>query len=162
MAVPLRGRHLTVPTQASTTMPLRYDIDAERRLVLVEYWGRAGIDESVEAFSRYAVDPNFSPGQIHLFDLHRVTEVEQDFPKFMQLQAQAVGTVGIEAMPSMLIYFTPNETARRMAEMARKSWEGLDGPTLAILEDEAEALAVAGCPQTSFDALRGTMSRRAT
>ncbi len=143
-------------------MPLRYDIDAERRLVLVEYWGRAGIDETVEAFGRYVADPNFAPGQIHLFDLQRVTAVEQDFPKFMQLQARAVGAVGVEAMPSMLIYYTPNETARRMAEMARKSWDGLDGPILTILENEAEALAIAGCSQTSFDALRETMTRRAT
>ncbi|MEX3015606.1 hypothetical protein [Gymnodinialimonas hymeniacidonis] len=139
-------------------MPLSYEIDAKRRLVLVEYWGRAGIDESAEMFGKYAADPNFAPGQIHLFDLRRVTEVEQNFPKFMQFQAEAASAVAPEAMPSMLVYYSPTELARRMAEMVRKSWDGLDGPTLAIIEDEAEALAVAGCTEKSFDELKRTLA----
>jgi hypothetical protein len=138
-------------------MPLRYDIDSKRRLVLIEYWDHAAIDETIEALGRYAADPRFAPGQIHLFDLTRVTGVETNFPKFMEMQAKAVGHVGVGAMPSMLIYYAPNDVARQMAEMARKSWVGLDGPTFAIIEDEAEALAIAGCSEASFDDLRRTL-----
>ncbi len=141
-------------------MPVSFEIDAKRGIVVVEYSGRAGLDETFEVFGQYAMHPKAASGQVHMMDLSRVTEVEQDFPKFMKFQAQAAEGFGKPVQPSLMVFYCPNPPARQMAEMVRKSWDGLDGLTLAIIEDEAEALAVAGCTEKSFAELKQTVAER--
>ncbi|WP_224814598.1 hypothetical protein [Hasllibacter sp. MH4015] len=135
-------------------MSLNYQIFPDRGLVVITYIGRAEIEETGRVFAQFAQHPDAAPGQKHLIDLSQVTEVEQDFPRLMALQARKAGELGLPIMPSMLVYFCPTPIARRMAEMVYKSWDGVGGPALAMIEDEAEALALVGCAETRIAELK--------
>jgi hypothetical protein len=135
-------------------MALSYQIFPDIGLVVIEYVGRADIAETGRVFAEFAQHPDAAPGQKHLLDLSRVTEIENDLPRLMALQARKAGELGLPVMPSMLVYFAPTPSARRMAEMVVRSWEGVGGPAVAVVEDEAEALAIVGCRETSIADLR--------
>ena len=135
-------------------MPLTYEILPARGIVLITYWGIAGLEESGEVFGRYTHDPDAAPGQKYLFDLSRVTGVEDDFPRFMEHQARAAPELGARVKPSMMVYYCPTPEGRRMAEMMRRTWDGLNGPPIAAIEDEAEALALVGCSEGRIEDLK--------
>lgn len=135
-------------------MALTFEIYPNRGLVVITYSGRAEISETARVFAEYAQHPDAAPGQKHLLDLSRVTDVEQDFPRLMALQAKKAGELGLPVMPAMLVYWAPTSTAQRMADMVYKSWDGVNGPALAVIEDEAEALALVGCPETRIADLK--------
>ncbi len=139
-------------------MPITYDIYPNRGLVVVAYSGRAEIDETARVFAEFAQHPDAAPGQKHLLDLSRVTEVENDMPRLMALQAQKAGEMALPIFPAMLVYYCPTPVSRRMAEMVYKSWDGVGGPTVAMIEDEAEALALVGCTETRIADLRRHVS----
>ncbi|MBY4891715.1 hypothetical protein KUL25_02925 [Rhodobacteraceae bacterium N5(2021)] len=139
-------------------MPLTYEIFPSRGVVLITYSGRADIDETARVFADFAQHPEAKPGQKHLLDLSRVTDVERDFPRLMALQARKAGELGLPIMPSMLVYYCPTRISRHMADMVYKSWDGLNGPALAIIEEEAEALALVGCPEASIADLKRRVS----
>lgn len=139
-------------------MPISVDIYPERGLVVVAYSGRAEIDETARAFAEFAQHPDAARGQKHLLDLSRVTEVENDMPRLMALQAHKAGDAAQRVFPSMLVYYCPTPVSRRMADMVRKSWDGVNGPALAVIDDEAEALALVGCAETRFADLRRQVS----
>lgn len=71
--------------------------------------------------------------------------VEKDFPKFLALQARMAGEIGVQVMHEMLVYYAPTPAGRHMAEAPYRTWKGLGSPAVAIIEDEAEALAIVGC-----------------
>ena len=135
-------------------MPIAFEIFPRRGLVVVEYSGTALIDETARVFAVYARHPDAVAGQKHLVDLSRVTDVENDMPRLMALQARHAGEPARSVLPALLVFLAPTPLARRMADMVSRSWTGLGGPVIAILETEAEALAVVGCAETRLADLR--------
>ena len=135
-------------------MPVTFQIFPRRGLVLITYTGRAMLDETAEAFAAFAKHPDAAQGQKHLIDLTGVTEVENDFPRLMALQARKAGELGLPILPSMLVYLAPTPVSQRMANMIAKSGEGIPGPAVAVIADEAEALSLVGCREREIEGLR--------
>ncbi len=135
-------------------MPLSFEIFPKRGLAVITYSGVAGIAETGEVFAQYAAHPDAAPGQKHLLDLSRVTDVEQDFLRLMAFQARAAGAVGQPVMPAMLVYYAPTPISQKMANMAYRSWNGVGDIALAVVADEAEALGLVGCSEARIADLK--------
>ena len=131
-------------------MPIEFNILAARGMVYVRYWGRATLDESFEAFDRYASDPAFAPGQKQLVDLAGVTEFEADYPRLFLLQAEKAAVFLPSGTQTMLVYYAPTPVSMSLATLARQSWEDVDNVVATVLTREEEALTVLGQPERSF------------
>lgn len=134
-------------------MPVTFTILPERGLVFVRYTGFAWLDESFEAFGRYAAHPDFRPGQKQLVDLSGVTGVETDYVRLFALQARKADEFVGNGTQTLLVYYAPNPIAMELAESAVRSWEPSGAVIPLIQVDEHEALKLLGQPERSFDDL---------
>ena len=114
--------------------------------------------ESRTAFARYAANKDSAPGQKHLVDLSRMTDMSKNYAKIMAMQARFAGVLGQSAMPAILVYYAPTPLGQHLASVVLRSWEGLDGPPIRILEDETEALKLLGCEATRIADLKRRVS----
>jgi hypothetical protein len=131
-------------------MPIDFNILAARGLVYVRYWGFARLDESFEAFGRYAADPGFAPGQKQLVDLSAVSGFETDYPRLFLLQAEKAAVFLPSGTQTMIAYYAPTPVAFRLASLVRQSWEDIDTVVPTVLTREDEALGVLGQPERRF------------
>ena len=126
-------------------MPVSFRILPEHNLVLVTYTGIAGIAESIEKMAQCSQHPDFRPWMRHCVDMSAVTGHEHDFVGFFALQAK-----GIEMFPQtadmLLLFIAPTRIGQELANMARRTWEGLDRVSVQIAQDEAAALSMLGIP----------------
>lgn len=83
-------------------------------------------------------------------DLSAVTGVERNFPELLKMQAKIVEEMGPAGPELLVMFYAPTRAGQELAQMARKSWEGLDSVIVLIQETEADALAVLGLPETSI------------
>ena len=134
-------------------MSIRFQILPSRGLVYVRYEGTARVVDSFAAFMDYAQHPDFRPGQKQLVDLSRVTDFENDFAKLMDLQAVKAQAFMQDQTETLLVYFAPGEVTWRMARLAANSWGVVPQVIPRVIRDEAEALAVLGCPERTISAL---------
>ena len=125
-------------------MPISFQIFADAALVYVRYSGRAGISEGQEAFRAYLEHPDHRPDQRQLVDLSEVTELEQDFVRLFAFQAKKASAFMAGRAPVMLIYYAPTEVSLRLARSVQRSWEGLDGAIVRVVEDWAAASDILG------------------
>jgi hypothetical protein len=140
-------------------MPIEMRLLPEYALVLATYRGRAGLQETLEAMQTCAADPDFQPHFSHLIDLQQVTDYERDLTKFFQMQARAIDIFPVlshEGRPLSMVLIAPPGAPRGMAELVRRSWDGLNQILIIIQENEAQALSVLGLPHTTLADLRAT------
>ncbi|MDK3016415.1 hypothetical protein [Pseudodonghicola flavimaris] len=131
-------------------MSVSFRIFPDRGLVYVRYSGFARLDETLEAFARYAALPDTRPGQKQLVDLGSVTGFEQDFAKLMQVQAQKADVFAANGTQTLMVYYAPTPLARDFALLALRSWEPFDSMIALIQDDEAQALELLGQPERRF------------
>lgn len=131
-------------------MALSFQILKSLDLVYVKYIGFVELDASLKTFAEYAAHPDCRPGQKQLIDLAQVTDLERDFTKIMKHQAQKADVFTAGTAETVVVYYAPTEIAQRMAQIAARSWEDVEGIICVILEDEAQALAVLGLAHNSI------------
>lgn len=134
-------------------MPVSFRIFPERGLVLVRYAGFARLQETLEAFGRYAAHPDCRPGQKQLVDLSGVTGFEPDFAKLMEIQAHKADVFAAEGVETLMVYLAPDKASKEIAQLALRSWEPFDFVIALVQEDEAQALELLGQPERSLDEL---------
>jgi hypothetical protein len=136
-------------------MPVTFRILPQINLLHVAYAGCAGLAETVQLAADCAAHPDFRSSLRHLIDLGAVTDFERDVPGYFAMQARVIElfpVVGEGFQSLTMVVIAPPGPPRQMAEMVRRSWDGLDGAIVRIVEDEAAALSVLGLPA---DALAG-------
>lgn len=128
----------------------------EAGLVLVRYAGFATVEATLAALGRAAADPAFARCARHLVDLRHVTGFERDHARFFAMQARIAGHAPVLPAGLLVVYLAPTETAQRMAQMARKSWEGVGDMTIIVAADAEGAASVLGLkgPAALADLLR--------
>jgi hypothetical protein len=139
-------------------MPVGFRILPRHGLCVVTFSGLVGIDETRDSVGECARHPDFRPGMRHIFDLTHVTGVERDYPAYLALQAKALENLGPSPFESLLVYLAPTRPAQEMAELIRKSWEGLDWAIVRIVSDEMQALELLGVRAQSLGELTETES----
>ncbi|MDO8327047.1 MAG: hypothetical protein Q7T28_08930 [Cypionkella sp.] len=134
-------------------MPVTFKILPRRNLALFTYSGMVGLQESMEVVAAATNHPDYRPTMRQLCDLSRVTGVERDYLALLRMQAKIVESLYTPESELVVLFYAPQRAGREMAQMARKSWEGLNSVLVLILDREAQALAVLGLPEMSLQAL---------
>jgi len=109
--------------------------------------------ESIAAVAAVAHHPDHHDTMRQLCDLSGVESVEQDFFALMQTQARMAEHLVPRQGEKIVVFYAPHATARQMANMARKSWDGLDQVLVRVVAREDQALALLGLKQTRIAAL---------
>ncbi|MGY6549558.1 MAG: hypothetical protein ACXIU7_11225 [Roseinatronobacter sp.] len=131
-------------------MPVTVQIVPRYALVLITYGGVVGLQETLTALQRCAASSEFRPWFPHLLDLRRVIDYERNMAGFIEMQAKAIdilpliGSAGVEFR---MILLAPDGAGRGMAELIRRTWEGLGQARVLIAEDEAGAMDLLGLPR---------------
>lgn len=131
-------------------MPASFQILQHRRLALFTYAGFVTISEAQTAICDCWEHPKHHPSMRQFCDLSAVTGVERNFPELLKMQAKIAEEMGPAGPELLVMFYAPNRAGQELAQMARKSWEGLDSVIVLIQETEADALAVLGLPEASI------------
>ena len=134
-------------------MPVTFRILPRRNLVLFTYAGMVGLQESLEAIASCTRDPEYRADMRQLCDLSAVIGVERDFPALLKMQAKMVECLQPAENDLVVLFYAPGQAGQEMAQMARKSWEGLNSVLVLTQDNEAQALAMLGLPERCLDDL---------
>ncbi len=140
-------------------MPVSFHILPARGLVYVRYVGFARLEETMMAFGQYMQDPRARPGQKHLVDLTDVSGMEHDPTGIMAMQARKADHFAGTGEQTLIVYLAPTRIGFDLARMAAKSWEGLNMVIPLVQQDETQALALLGQPETHVAQLLETTPR---
>lgn len=125
-------------------MPISFRLFPLRDLVLFTYVGQISLQASIAAIAACSAAPGHHAGMRQLVDLSGVTGFEKNFPELLKMQAR-IAEYLVRGGPELIVLFlAPTRVAQEMAQMALKSWDGLDAIIVRIVEDEAQALALLG------------------
>lgn len=131
-------------------MPVTFQLVPRRNLLVARYSGLAGVEETVVAAEAASRLPGFHPGMRHLVDLAGITDYERDFVAFFRMQARLGETYARVPAELVISYYAPTRIAHEMAQLARRSWEGLDLAVIRIFDTEEAALGFLGVPETGI------------
>ena len=134
-------------------MPVKFHILPQRNLILFTYSGMVGLQESMDAVSACARSAEYRPWMRQLCDLSLVTGVEKDFPKLLKMQAKFAEDLQDNGHDLIVLFYAPNKAGQELADMARRSWDGLNSVIVMVQTHEAEALALLGLRETRMDEL---------
>jgi len=137
-------------------VPVSFRIFEDAALVYVRYAGLARVAEGFDAFTAYLMHPDSRPDQRQFVDLSAVTEVEQDFMRLFQFQAEKAAAFMAGRAPVMLVYYAPTEISLGMARLIQRSWEGLDGAIVRVVTEWDAAADILGLGAGMLD----TVARR--
>jgi hypothetical protein len=134
-------------------MPVAFRILPSRALVLVTYSGVAGLQETIERTAECARHPDFDLRYRHLVDVSRITGYERDFPGFFAMQAKVMESYPPQGQDQIFVFLAPTRQGQEMAQMVRRSWDGLNWAIVRIVEDEGQALDLLGLREHSISEL---------
>lgn len=134
-------------------MPVSFRLFPARNLILFRYTGHIRLPEPAEAVQASTQAQGFRSGMRHLVDVSEATGVDRDWPSLMRQQAEIAAVMVPQGPEQLVLFYAPSRPGQWMAQMARRSWEGLNIVSVRVIEDEAEALALLGLPERSIAAL---------
>lgn len=134
-------------------MSVRVTLLPRRNLLVATYSGVAGLAETVAAAEAAARHPDFHPAMRHLVDVSAITDYERDFPGFFAMQARVMDSFAPEPHGLVIAFFAPSRVGQQMAELARRSWDGLDHAIIRIFDHEEAALDFLGLAEERIGAL---------
>ncbi|WP_071794926.1 hypothetical protein [Natronohydrobacter thiooxidans] len=143
-------------------MPLSFRIIPEHAVIVVHYHGVAGLAETHVMIAECAAHPDFHAAFRHLVDLRDITDHERDLMGFFTLQAKAIEAFPVisdEGHGFQMVLIAPPGPPRAMAEMVRRTWDGLDLVRVSIVENPDNALDLLGIGAAHRDALLRHMIR---
>lgn len=138
-------------------MPVTFAILPKRHLVLFTYHGEVTMQEVIDVVAAATSHPAHRDGMRQLCDLSRVTRIEKDFAALMKMQAKLAENFVIRQADRIVVFYAPTPVARSIAQMAKKSWDGLNSVIVLMHEDEAEALALLGLAERSLSDLQAVV-----
>jgi hypothetical protein len=141
-------------------MPAEFHILPDHNLVYVQYSGLMLVEDSLKAFGAYAKHPDARPGQRHLIDLSRITDMERDFARVMQLQATKGADLAMRETETLMVYFANTPASLKAAALAKNGWSASQGVIAIVQETEEAALAALGLAAASINALLDEALRR--
>lgn len=131
-------------------MPIAFHVLPHRNLVVARYRGFAGLQETIDTAALCAAHPDFRPTMRHLVDVAEITGYERDFPRYFSMQAAVMEQFFVPGLDHLFIYLAPTRPGQEMAQMVRRSWDGLDHMVLRIVEHEAQAMAILGLKERTL------------
>lgn len=134
-------------------MAVKFYILPEKSLCIVQYHGHVTISETMEEAQKCASHPDFSPSFRQLFDFSKVESHQEEMVEFFSMQAAMVDMYLPTKGELLAIFLVGSEASQEMANMVRKTWDGLDAVIIRILESEAEVMTLLGVTEATIDEL---------
>ena len=128
-------------------MPSTYAIHAHRGLCIIRHAGHATLAEAQASLAAFSADREFDPAHNHLVDMGDLLSFEEDLVGLLDLQARVVSEITSKGPRILVVFYAPNEVARRLTRLVRNIWDGLDQVVMREAETEACALAILGQPE---------------
>ncbi|WP_281954849.1 hypothetical protein [Pseudophaeobacter arcticus] len=125
-------------------MPIDYKFFNDPALVFIRYYGHITADELIEASQRFALEPDFVPGQPHFFDMSQITSYDIDFPKFLAFMANLAEIYPSGECEQLFVFYAPEGKPAEMADMARKPWEGSSSIFIRVAHTRDQAFDILG------------------
>ncbi len=125
-------------------MPISYSILSDRDLAVVIYDGDITAAERAEVIGEVIRHRSFRPDQMHLVDLSGVTGWEAEIAQSVQPGEVLSDWMRPADRQTLCVYYAPTDTARGLAAILARAWDGVPGVVPLVLDDEAEALAILG------------------
>ena len=125
-------------------MPISYSILSDRDLAVVVYEGDITAAERAEVIADVIRHRSFRPDQMHLIDLSGVTGWEAELAHSVKPGEVLRDYMRQQDRQTLCVYYAPTDTARDLAAILAKAWDGVPGVVPLVLDDEAEALAILG------------------
>jgi len=122
-------------------------------LVYVRYDGHANMADTLQAFASYAQHPDFRPGQKQFVDLSALTGWDEDYLELMKAQAKKAEAFTGNNAETLIIYYAISDVGKKLARLALRSWEPFPSVVPIVQDNEADALAILGLPQSSLNQL---------
>ena len=135
-------------------MPATFQILPQHQLALFTYSGFVTLAESLAVVTAYGQDPRSQPWMRQLCDLSAMTGVERNFPELLKMQAKFVETLLPAGRDLLVVFYAPTRAGQELAQMARKSWAGLNAVVVLVHDTEAEVLALLGLREVSLTQLQ--------
>jgi hypothetical protein len=143
-------------------MSVQFKIFPDWNLLVFTYSEHVTYQESSEVVAAATTHPAHRKGMRQLCDVSQVTSVERNFPKLMKMQAKMAEDLALQAPELFVIFYAPNRAGRQLAEMARRSWEGLDSVIVLVHDREANVISTLGLPEMTLGALLETANQSLT
>ena len=134
-------------------MPLTVQIIPDHNLVYAKYDGPMRVDETEAALTEFAKHPLARPGLRHLVDLTRISEIDLDYAKFMEIQAKKTETMAGHGIETFMVYFANTPVGLHAANLGKNGWTPESGVVAIVLETEDHALTALGLPFDSIEAM---------
>lgn len=131
-------------------MPISVQIIAEHNLVYVRYTGAMVVAETAAALAEFAKHPLAGPGMRHLVDLTDLTDMDRDYPAFLEIQARKVETMAGQGVETFMVYYATTPIGLQAATLGKNGWTPESGVVAIVLEDEEHALHALGLPYVSI------------
>ena len=136
-------------------MAVRFTVNAPLNLVVFTYSGAVGLQESIQAIADAARHPGYRPFMRQLCDLTAVTAYERNFPELLKMQARIVEDLLVDGAEMTVVFLAPGRKGQEMAQMAQKSWAGLDAVRVLIVDHAEAAADCLGLPLAEPSRLQG-------
>lgn len=137
-------------------MAISVQIIADQNLVYVRYTGAMLVEETAAALGEFAKHPLAGPGLRHLVDLTRLTDIDRDYAKFMEIQAKKVETMAVHGVETFMVYLANTPIGLHAANMGKNGWTPESGVVAIVVENEDHALVALGLP---FDSIAQMLER---
>jgi len=134
-------------------MPISYSIHPDRGLVHFRMSGTIDVPQTLASFSGYVRNPLFDPSYVMLTDAQDVGAVDADFLGIVGGVQRAMTFLRSFPDEASSIIYAPRDLTFGMARILQQVVEPVSTLRFKILRDEGEALALAGQPETNFNAL---------
>lgn len=141
-------------------MPANFHILPDENLVYVRYSGLMLVEDSLKAFGDYARHPDARSGQRHLIDLSRITDMERDFVRVMELQASKGAELAMREAETLMVYFADTPISLKAAALAKNGWSASQGVIAIVQETEEAALSALGLRFDRIDAMLDAALRK--
>lgn len=125
-------------------MSVFYHVLPQSNVAVFSYSGHVTFAEALSAVAAVARHPDHHDTMRQLCDLSEVTSVERDFPALMRMQARMAENLLPPHGERLVVFYAPHPAAQQLAQMARKSWDGLDQVLVRVVAREDQALALLG------------------
>lgn len=122
-------------------------------LAVFVYSGHVTFAEALAAVTAVTRHPDHHDTMRQLCDLSGVSGVERGFTALMQTQARMAESLLPASGERIVVFYAPTAAAQQLAQMARKSWDGLDEVLVRVVEREDHALTLLGLKQTEISEL---------
>jgi hypothetical protein len=150
-----------IPDEEVRNIPIYYSIHPDRGLAYFRLRGPIPVKECVDTFLAYADDPLFDPGHVFLTESRSRAHIDTNFVGIVTAVQRTMLFIRSFPIETLSVIHAPVDRSFGLARILQQVMEPVSNFHFHITRLEADALAHARQPETSFSALEDALNLRA-